>query len=198
MRRIFTLIILSICACSISVSAEVKNANEVQSPQFTVNSDTYSETQFVEFLCDAEDVEIYYTLDGTTPDRDSYLYDGNPIVISTTTVLKAIAYKGNQSSEVAVAQYVIEGTGTSGIISHIFKKRNSIEGGRGTITVTGTASARSVSVYSITGQEVDIDSGRTTTVKGSGDNPDRVVVKIDEPGVYAVKAPNASKVVVVR
>jgi hypothetical protein len=198
MRRIFTLIILSICACSISVSAEVKNVNEVQSPQFTVNSDTYSETQFVEFLCAAEDVEIYYTLDGTTPDRDSYLYDGNPIVISTTTVLKAIAYKGNQSSEVAVAQYVIEGTGTSGIISNIFKKRNSIEGGRGTITVTGTASAKAVSVYSITGQEVDIDSGRTTTVKGSGDNPDRVVVKIDEPGVYAVKAPNASKVVVVR
>lgn len=195
MKRFFTTLILTVLVSVVAFADDTESLETVASPQFSVMSDTYQDAQFVELICPTEGAEIYFTLDGSTPTQDSFLYDGNPIVISSTTVLKAVAYLDNNASDVAEAQYVFGGT--ADVISAIINSLSDIFGGKGTITVSGTDNPSNVDVFSIDGKQINIDEDRATTVKGSGDTPDRVVVKVDDPGIYAVKSPKSSKLVLV-
>ena len=195
MKRFFTTLILTALVSVVAFADDKESLEQVASPQFSGMSDVYQDAQFVELVCPTEGAEIYFTLDGTTPTQDSFLYDGNAIVISSTTVLKAVAFLDGNASDVAVAQYVIGGT--SDLISTLINNLSDIFGGKGTITVNGTDNPSDVDVYSIDGSQINVDEDRATTVKGSGDTPDRVVVKVDDPGIYAVKSPKASKLVLV-
>ena len=195
MKRLFTTLILTALVSVAAFADDKESLEQVASPQFSVMSNVYQDVQFVELGCPTEGAEIYFTLDGSTPTQDSFLYDGNPIVISSTTVLKAVAYLDNNASDVAEAQYVFGGT--ADVISAIINSLSDIFGGKGTITVNGTDNPSDVDVFSIDGSQINIDEDRATTVKGSGDTPDRVVVKVDDPGIYAVKSPKSSKLVLV-
>ena len=195
MKRLFTTLILTALVSVAAFADDKESLEQVASPQFSVMSNVYQDVQFVELGCPTEGAEIYFTLDGSTPTQDSFLYDGNPIVISSTTVLKAVAYLDNNASDVAEAQYVFGGT--ADVISAIINSLTDIFGGKGTITVNGTDNPSDVDVFSIDGSQINIDEDRATTVKGSGDTPDRVVVKVDDPGIYAVKSPKSSKLVLV-
>ena len=195
MKRLFTTLILTALVSVAAFADDKESMEQVASPQFSVMSNVYQDVQFVELGCPTEGAEIYFTLDGSTPTQDSFLYDGNPIVISSTTVLKAVAYLDNNASDVAEAQYVFGGT--ADVISAIINSLTDIFGGKGTITVNGTDNPSDVDVFSIDGSQINIDEDRATTVKGSGDTPDRVVVKVDDPGIYAVKSPKSSKLVLV-
>ena len=195
MKRLFTTLILTALVSVAAFADDKESLEQVASPQFSVMSNVYQDVQFVELGCPTEGAEIYFTLDGSTPTQDSFLYDGNPIVISSTTVLKAVAYLDNNASDVAEAQYVFGGTAV--VISTIINSLSDIFGGKGTITVSGTDNPSDVDVFSIDGSQINIDEDRATTVKGSGDTPDRVVVKVDDPGIYAVKSPKSSKLVLV-
>lgn len=195
MKRLFTTLILTALVSVAAFADDKESLEQVASPQFSVMSNVYQDVQFVELGCPTEGAEIYFTLDGSTPTQDSFLYDGNPIVISSTTVLKAVAYLDNNASDVAEAQYVFGGT--ADVISAIINSLSNIFGGKGTITVSGTDNPSDVDVFSIDGRQINIDEDRATTVKGSGDTPDRVVVKVDDPGIYAVKSPKSSKLVLV-
>lgn len=78
----------------------------VSTPTFSTPSGLYMEPFDVNLTCEEESASIYYTLDGTTPDSTSILYDGELISVSQTTVLKAIAYaEGFRPSSVASATY---------------------------------------------------------------------------------------------
>lgn len=77
---------------------------------FSHNKTFYSETIDVEITCKDADAEIYYTLNGATPDGSSTKYTGPIPVRSANTVsattIKAIAIKGDESSEMRTKSYI--------------------------------------------------------------------------------------------
>ena len=80
--------------------------NAVVEPQFKLAAGEYYGTQSVEITCTTVGAEIYYTLNGTDPTSASTKYTGAISIASTTTV-KAIAVKGENSSAVVSATYTI-------------------------------------------------------------------------------------------
>ena len=79
----------------------------VPTPTFDPPAGKYYEVQDVSIECENEDATIYYTIDGSTPDEDSFEFMGS-VKIQETTTLKAIAIdeEGNKSN-VATAVYTI-------------------------------------------------------------------------------------------
>ncbi len=70
-------------------------------------SGTYKSIQNIELSTVTENATIRYTLDGSTPDLTSYLYE-NPILIETDITIKVIAYKtGYTSSIISEESYII-------------------------------------------------------------------------------------------
>ncbi len=76
----------------------------VAAPTFSPEAGMYSEPQTVTLACTTPGASIYYTLDGSEPDDESLLYT-QPITVSTTTTINAIAYVGGNASTVATATY---------------------------------------------------------------------------------------------
>ncbi len=82
------------------------DSSVVSTPTFSVPTGEYKDDQKVTINCQGAD--IYYTLDGTNPDKNSGIKYTNPIEIkSGETTLKAIGYKGENKSMVAIAKYEI-------------------------------------------------------------------------------------------
>ena len=82
----------------------------VPEPEISVESGTFSEYFTVEITAPKEGLEIYYTLDGTTPDRKDTQYEG-PVEISSqgTTVLTAVCMdRDGEYSEPVSAEYEVE------------------------------------------------------------------------------------------
>ncbi len=82
----------------------------VAKPVIMPGSGAYMEPQTVTLSCATEGATIYYTLDGTVPDEMSTPYTG-AITIDTDVTLKAVAIKGDDKSDVAVANYYFLGQG---------------------------------------------------------------------------------------
>lgn len=77
---------------------------------FSHNKTFYSETINVEITCKDADAEIYYTLNGATPNSSSAKYSEPITVRSNNTVsattIKAVAIKGDESSEMRTKSYI--------------------------------------------------------------------------------------------
>ncbi len=78
----------------------------VSAPTFSLDGGTYTKAQSVTLSCATEGATIYYTTDGNDPTTNSPQYT-EPISITETTTLKAIASKGTETSSVATATYTI-------------------------------------------------------------------------------------------
>lgn len=79
----------------------------VKTPVISLASGAYYEAKSVEIACETEGAAIYYTTDGSEPSAtNGTLYNTEqPISISATTTLKAIAIKGEDVSGIASATY---------------------------------------------------------------------------------------------
>ncbi|MCK4891279.1 MAG: chitobiase/beta-hexosaminidase C-terminal domain-containing protein, partial [Candidatus Pacebacteria bacterium] len=79
----------------------------VSTPTFSPAQGTYSDAQTASISTATTDATIRYTINGTDPTESSTIYT-NPITISNTTTVKAIAYKsGFTPSDIATATYTI-------------------------------------------------------------------------------------------
>lgn len=76
---------------------------EIAKPSFTPTESSFIGSVNVTISA-AEGLDIYYTLDGTTPTTSSAKYTA-PIKLTATTTIKAIASNGTKSSEVAEKTY---------------------------------------------------------------------------------------------
>ncbi|AFN74824.1 alpha-L-fucosidase 1 [Melioribacter roseus P3M-2] len=61
---------------------------------FSPGDTTFRDTLAIKINCDIPDSKIYYTLDGSLPDSNSTLYDGE-IIIDSSTTITAVAFSGD-------------------------------------------------------------------------------------------------------
>lgn len=116
---------ISIKVTKAGTTPEEPEDSVVEAPVFSLVQGTYTKAQTVEITCKTADAAIYYTTDGTEPDKNSLLYN-RAITIDKTTILKAIACKdGMNDSPVATANYIIReeaedsGKPTEGLDKHL-------------------------------------------------------------------------------
>lgn len=89
-----------------TVNIEPKKAI-VSIPQSNVLSGSYSGAQEISLTCDTQDAEMYYSLNGTVPTRNSTLYTGT-IAVSKTSIIRTKAFKdGYIDSAVSSGTYII-------------------------------------------------------------------------------------------
>jgi hypothetical protein len=80
----------------------------VSAPAFSPGGGTYSSAQTVTISTSTSGASIRYTTNGSTPTATTGTVYTSPILVSTTTTVKAIAYKsGSTNSSVTTATYTI-------------------------------------------------------------------------------------------
>jgi hypothetical protein len=89
----------------------------VGAPTFNLTSGTYPSTQNVIISCATEGATIRYTTDGTQPTETSAEYTG-AIIVSTSRVIKARAFKTEMKNSVVVsANYIISDTVATPVVN---------------------------------------------------------------------------------
>jgi len=143
----------------------------VATPTFNPAAGTYTSAQTVTITCATSGAEIRYTKDGTEPTATSTLYS-SPLTISTTTTLKAKAFKsGMNSSVTATAVYTIGSTQT--VATPVFNPAGGSYSSAQTVTITCATSGAEIR-YTTDGTEPTTSSAlyaspitvsSTTTIK---------------------------------
>ena len=101
---IFVLFVVLLLSCS---KKTTESQDQCATPTFSPIGGTYSESQTVTISSTAG-ATVIYTLDGSTPSSSSPVYT-NPLAVSETTTIKALAYRTCwEDSEVGTANYIID------------------------------------------------------------------------------------------
>lgn len=129
---------------------ELIQSEQVATPTFTPAPGSFANQVEVTISCATEGAAIYYTLDGSEPNASATLYT-TPIVLTTSTTVKAIAIKeGLDNSEIAIANYQIT-TGINDVESSTLIYPNPA---RQSMNIVATSPINHVEIYSIAGQKV--------------------------------------------
>lgn len=89
-----------------------------EAPSFSPAAGSYDSTQTVTIVSATAGVELYYTIDGSSPGVDSFRYTV-PVVINATTTLNAIAVSADHAlSSISSAQYIIKAITPDGSLSN--------------------------------------------------------------------------------
>ena len=89
------------------------NIKQAETPEISVPTGKYDDTQYVKITSKTEGATIHYTTDGSMPTKSSPVYDGTFAVSSTATV-KAIAVKDEYiTSAMATSTITVDGTPVS-------------------------------------------------------------------------------------
>lgn len=91
---------------SIEIKPVAGSSTKPAKPTFSPTAGTYYNPQSVTLSTTTSGADIYYTLDGTTPDENSTPYT-DAIAINETKTIIAVAYKNNEASDTAMATFTI-------------------------------------------------------------------------------------------
>lgn len=135
----------------------------VETPVFTPAAGEVSSGTTVAISCATAGATIYYTTDGSTPTSASTLYS-SPIAINAGSTIKAIAILGNETSNVATAEYTLPTPKTVTIT--VSDGENAVEGATvtlndGTNNVSPTSQSGGSYVFSVMNGTYTIQVSKT-------------------------------------
>ena len=154
-------------ATKIEITIKNSDPNYVAAPKITPATGTYYEAQ--EVTIEKEDgTRVFYTLDGSEPTASSTAYT-EPFTVEATTTVKAIAFKGENKSEIAESVITIAELPAKTIAEVL-----AAGAGEGKVSATVVAAASTgvllqdatgyIFVY--TGGEPEVTVGDVVTVSG--------------------------------
>jgi len=77
---------------------QITDIEPIVTTPYIIDTDRiFSKERLVKLACDTKGAELYYTIDGSVPDKNSLLYK-NPFIVNKTTTVKMKAYRGDQKS----------------------------------------------------------------------------------------------------
>ena len=163
---------------SFTWAEEIQESVEPTAVTFTPEGGTYSAAQIVTLEADGNDANgkawpIYYTVDGTEPTAESTLYT-EPITVDESMTVKAIAVGATTTTDVAVAEYVINLPAPSApVISAngmvIPNESEGYEIEMGTVITIVSENATSIVITPEDGEAVTVEGSEATyTVTASG------------------------------
>ncbi len=80
----------------------------VATPSIINTNRMFLTQQLVKLACNTNGAEVHFTTDGSEPDRESTVYH-EPFIVTKTTTIKMVAYKGDQKSLSSRVDIVREG-----------------------------------------------------------------------------------------
>jgi len=155
-------------ATTIEVTIKNSDPNYVAVPTITPATGTYYAAQEVTITAGA-DATIHYTIDGSTPTASSPAY-AEPFTVEATTTVKAIAVKGENSSEVVESVITIETLQTSTIAQVI--AAGAVDGASTSATVVAVCKSGILLgdgtgyIFTYTGSVPEVAVGDVVTVAG--------------------------------
>ncbi len=95
-------------AQAVTVEAFYEDIPKVKAPSFTPGGGTFTSAQSVTISSETPDADIFYTLDGSDPTATSGTPYSEPVSVTKTLTIKAIAVKpGMRDSDISSATYTI-------------------------------------------------------------------------------------------
>jgi hypothetical protein len=164
-------------------AADIVAQTSVANPTFSPVAGEYTEVQNVTLSCATDGATVYYTTDGTNPTNESTVYS-SAIEVGASMTIKAIAYKGEDHSEVVSAAYTIN----IPLPSHDFQVTHHFSTGEGFEFPTGWGGSYAEHEIAYTDDKVHFASAS----KQSGTITDRPVVK---EGAVSLILTNSSKLI---
>ena len=139
-----------------SISFSFVGLSGVDAPVLTPEPGVYNEPVEVTITCD-EEAEIYYTVDGTKPTKDSQKYAG-AFMLNETATVSAIAVSEEIVSEVVSARYIIRQPSTGTMTFRRIEDVSALQSGKRYIIACGNngKAAGTLNSNSLKGNDVTI------------------------------------------
>ena len=139
--------------------------DRVAQPVFAPAAGTYTDQVEVTISTSTEGATIYYTTNGTEPSANSRVYD-SPIILTSTTTVKAIAVKeGMSTSYQAEATYTIKKTNPDTPVTDADEMEFALNNSTFGSTASGSLTGANLHDYTVTKDGITV-----TYAKGSGSN----------------------------
>jgi uncharacterized membrane protein len=115
------------------IDKSIFGEGELQPPLILAEEDIFEDSLRVEFKLNFKEVDLFYTLDGSTPDSTSLLYV-NPFLITESSDIQVVAQKeGWKKSSIAEKSFIRAGHRPQ--VIHLNKKPNEKYAGEGGISL---------------------------------------------------------------